>query len=139
MLVTIIVYSMTPELMTFMSWFVLVNQNHIAWPVYSETQMNDSNEVIHFGESKTYCTTGVVWFLNKWLLWVDSFQWIKSYFWPVNSKTQSNNSYEANHFSKSAWPMWSNPKWITLMSRFFLENNRKKKKTIYTDSNANDS
>lgn len=68
MLVTIIVYSMNPELMTLMSQFVLVNQNHIARPVYSETQMNDSNEAINFGESKTYCTTGVVWFQNKWLL-----------------------------------------------------------------------
>ncbi len=68
MLVTIIVYRMHPELMTLMSWFVLVNQNHIARPLYSGTQINDSNEAIHFGESKTYCTTGVVWFRNKWLL-----------------------------------------------------------------------
>ncbi len=42
--------------MTLMSWFVLVNQKHDARPVYSETQINDSNESIHFGEPKTYCS-----------------------------------------------------------------------------------
>ncbi len=50
-----------------MSWFVLVNQKHDARPVYSETQINDSNESINFGEPKPYCSTGVVWFRNIWL------------------------------------------------------------------------
>ncbi len=53
----------------------------LARPVYSETQINDSNESIHFGEPKPYCSTGVVWFRNIY-----------------------GSLYS---FSESAWPVWS--------------------------------
>lgn len=39
-----------------MSWFFLVNQKHTAQSV-SDYSANDSYELIHFSESKTYSTT----------------------------------------------------------------------------------
>jgi len=59
--------SLISELMTLMSQFFLVNQTHT---VQSDFWTNDSYESILFSESNTY---NAAWFLNQWLLWVNSF------------------------------------------------------------------
>lgn len=46
---------------------------HTKWPVYSQT--SDSYKLVLFSEPVTFCTTCVVWFINKWFSWAGYFQW----------------------------------------------------------------
>ncbi len=48
-----------PERMTLMIWNFLVNQNHAAQPVWSNSQNNDSFDLVLFSESKTHNATNV--------------------------------------------------------------------------------
>ncbi len=52
-----------------MIWNFLVNQNHAAQPVWSNSQKNDSFDLVLFSESKTHNATNVTKTiqLNNWI------------------------------------------------------------------------